>query len=71
MSEKVNRSLKYDSIFFCPQTDMDTNTNHFTPLALCLRGKIMFNKCDITCEKGPCRASFQNRVITTIGKSRL
>ena len=27
--------------------------------------------CDRTCEKGPCRASFQNRVITTIGKSRL
>ena len=24
--------------------------------------------CDRTCEKGPCRASFQNRVITTIGK---
>ena len=27
--------------------------------------------CDRTWEKGPCRASFQNRVITTIGKSRL
>ena len=27
--------------------------------------------CDRTCEKGPCRASFQNRVITAIGKSRL
>ena len=27
--------------------------------------------CDCTWEKGPCRASFQNRVITTIGKSRL
>ena len=27
--------------------------------------------CDCTCEKGPCRASFQNRVITTIRKSRL
>ena len=23
------------------------------------------------CEKGPCRASFQNRIITAIGKSRL
>ena len=27
--------------------------------------------CDSTCEKGPSRASFQNRLITTIGKSRL
>ena len=27
--------------------------------------------CDHTCEKGPCRASFQNRVITAIGNSRL
>ena len=27
--------------------------------------------CDRTCEKGPCRASFQNRVIATIGKSKL
>ena len=33
--------------------------------------KIMHIICDRTCEKGPCRASFQNRVITTIGKSRL
>ena len=31
----------------------------------------LFNISDRTCEKGPCRASFQNRVITTIGKSRL
>ena len=27
--------------------------------------------CDCTWEKGPCRAFFQNRVIATIGKSRL
>ena len=46
--------------------------------ACCLVGSSTFGKfqgqftiCDRTCEKGPCRASFQNRVITTIGKSRL
>ena len=32
---------------------------------------ISFTICDRTCEKGPCRASFQNRVNATIGKSRL
>ena len=46
MFEKVSRSLKYDSkLFFCPQTYIyiyiyeDTKTNHFTPLALRVRGK--------------------------------
>ena len=46
----------------------------FTPHAQRERGKVIgvsIYICDRTCEKGPCRASFQNRVITTIGKSRL
>ena len=46
MFEKVSRSLKYDSnIFFRPQTYiyilyiyMDTTVDHFTPLALRVRG---------------------------------
>ena len=39
--EKVSQSLKYDSIFFLVHKHiiyMDTNTNHFTPLALRVRG---------------------------------
>ena len=35
MFEKVSRSLKYDSKFFF----VDTTTDHFTPLAQCVRGK--------------------------------
>ena len=38
MFEKVSRLLQYDSIFFCPQTYMDTNTNHSTQLTLRLWG---------------------------------
>ena len=43
MFEKVNRSLKYDSnIFFVHKhiyIYQDTTTDHFTPLALRVRGK--------------------------------
>ena len=39
MFEKLNRSLKYNSKFFGPQTYVDTNTNRFTPLALHVRVK--------------------------------
>ena len=44
MFEKVSRSLKYDSNFFFVHKHinilyMDTNTDHFTPLALRVRGK--------------------------------
>ena len=40
MFEKVSRSLKYDSNFFCPQINIaiyleDTNTDHFTPCCTC------------------------------------
>ena len=40
MFEKVSRSLKYDSNFFCPQTYiiMDTTTDHFALLTLRIRG---------------------------------
>ena len=44
--EKVSQSLKYDSIFFVRKhiniyicVYMDTNTDHFTSLALLVRGK--------------------------------
>ena len=41
MFEKVSRSLKYDSNFFFVHKHiyMDTTTDHFTPLALRMRGK--------------------------------
>ena len=52
MFEKVSRSLKYDSnYFFRPQTYiyiyiyMDTTVDHFTPLALRVRG----NNIDCIC----------------------
>ena len=38
MFENVNRSLKYNSIFFVHK-HVDTNTDHFTPLALHVRVK--------------------------------
>ena len=42
MFEKVNRSLKYDSNFFFVHKHIyiyqDTTTDHFTPLALRVRG---------------------------------
>ena len=39
MFEKVSRSLKYDSNFFSSTyIYMDTTTDHFTPLALRVRG---------------------------------
>ena len=46
MFEKVSRSLKYDANFFFVHKHiyiyiMDTTTDHFTPLALRMRG----NKC--------------------------
>ena len=45
MFEKVSWSLKYDSIFFCSTNIyMVTNTNHFTPLALRMRGTRWQNK---------------------------
>ena len=34
----VSRSLKYDSNFFFVHKHMDTTTDHFTPLALRVRG---------------------------------
>ena len=43
--KKVSQSLKYDSIFFVRKhiniyyMYMDTNTDHFTSLALLVRGK--------------------------------
>ena len=56
MFEKVSRSLKYDSIFFST-TDiyiyMDTTVDHFTPLALCVRGNnIIVGDEDIVIEEG-------------------
>ena len=45
MFEKVSRSLKYDSNFFFDHRHiyiyiyMDTTVDHFTPLALRVRGK--------------------------------
>ena len=43
MFEKVSRSLKYDSNIFFDHKHIyiyqDTKTNHFTPLALRVRGK--------------------------------
>ena len=50
MFEKVSRSLKYDSnIFFVHKhiqyIYMDTTVDHFTPLALRVRG----NKCSLVC----------------------
>ena len=48
MFEKVSRSLKYDSnIFFVYKhiyIYMDTTVDHFTPLALRVRGKKYGNK---------------------------
>ena len=43
--EKVSRSLKYDSnIFFVHQhIAMDTTVDHFTPLALRVRGNYKHN----------------------------
>ena len=38
MFEKVSRSLKYDSKFFFVHKHMDTTYDHFTPLALHVRG---------------------------------
>ena len=38
MFEKVSRSLKYDSNFFFDHGHMDTTVDHFTPLALRVRG---------------------------------
>ena len=40
MFEKVSQLLKYDSnnFFWSLYIYMDTNTNHFTPLMLCVRG---------------------------------
>ena len=46
MFEKVSQSLKYDSKFFFVHQHIniyiyiyvDTNNDHFTPLALCVRG---------------------------------
>ena len=47
MFEKVSRLLKYDSIFFGPQTyiAMDTNTDHFTlrVLHVHIRSAMMIN----------------------------
>ena len=43
MFEKVSQLLKYDSNFFGPQTYMDTNTDHFTPLALRVQGNECLN----------------------------
>ena len=52
---------KYCITFFC---------DHFINAKNCERF-VKRMKCDSTCEKGPCHAFFQNRVIATIGKSRL
>ena len=41
MFEKVSRSLKYDSNIFFVHKHMDTTTDHFTPLALRVRGNDM------------------------------
>ena len=44
MFEKVSRSLKYDSNIFIVHKHiyyMDTTVDHFTPLALCVRGNNM------------------------------
>ena len=44
--EKVSQSLKYDSKFFLDHKHiniyMDTNPDHFTPLALRVRGNYIF-----------------------------
>ena len=39
MFDKVCHSLKYKSNFFGQQTSLDTNTDHFTLLALRVWGK--------------------------------
>ena len=61
MFEKVSRSLKYDSNFFFDHRHiyiyiyiyMDTTTDHFTPLALRVRGnKDYVRTCKVPLEIG-------------------
>ena len=51
MFEKVSRSLKYDSNFFFVHKHiniyMDTSPDHFTTLALRVRGKKLKNKLEL------------------------
>ena len=60
MFEKVSRSLKYDSNIFFDHRHiyiyiyMDTMVDHFTPLALRVRGNnIIIGDVDIVTEEGP------------------
>ena len=67
----ITKHAHGEAVLFLPACYLEKKKNTLPGVLYCIRNSRMINICDCTWERGLCRAFFQNRVIATIGKSRL